>query len=49
MTVTSEATAVWKGGLIDGSGKVTLAVLGQRHLRRDLEGAQRRLDVRDHP
>ena len=29
MTVTSEATAVWKGGLIDGSGKVTLQSSGK--------------------
>ena len=28
MTVTSEATAVWKGGLIDGSGNVTLQSSG---------------------
>ncbi len=28
MTVTSEATTVWKGGLIDGSGKVTLQSSG---------------------
>ena len=28
MTVTSEATAVWKGGLFDGSGKVTLRSSG---------------------
>ena len=28
MTVTSEATAVWKGGLFDGSGKVTLQSSG---------------------
>jgi osmotically inducible protein OsmC len=28
MTVTSEATAVWKGGLIDGSGQVTLQSSG---------------------
>ena len=49
MTVTSEATTVWKGGLIDGSGKVTLQSSGKRHLRRELEGTQRRLDLRDHP
>jgi osmotically inducible protein OsmC len=28
MTVTSEATTVWKGGLIDGSGKVTFQSSG---------------------
>ncbi|HYI50392.1 MAG TPA: OsmC family peroxiredoxin [Microbacterium sp.] len=28
MTATSEATAVWKGGLIDGSGQVTLQSSG---------------------
>jgi len=29
MTVTSEATAVWKGGLLDGSGRVALQSSGK--------------------
>ncbi|MGL4257895.1 MAG: peroxiredoxin, partial [Microbacterium sp.] len=28
MTVTSEATTAWKGGLFDGSGEVTLVSSG---------------------